>query len=206
MWLSCLKSSISSSFTTKSIAQSFGPDTGSLLTWFPARSPGISHVLTLVLLSYWQCFSISDLLPCVCHLSLSFLHLHELCPMFGTPAPCKLCLLTPPHASKFNSEAIPFGKPTVSLLLRCLRHSEHNLHLLIITCQDDHQSTLPSPMSIRLWKEPTKFSARTWVAWNKPHSQFLLHWGHWDWKLTSDNCYLGQIKRGERAPLFQENS
>lgn len=83
--------------------------------------------------------------------------------------------LTPPHASGLNAEAIPFGEPTVSPLT-CLRRSEHNLHPLIITCQEDHQSTLPFLASISSWKELSEFSARTGgkagvPAWDEPHGQ-----------------------------------
>ena len=97
--------------------------------------------------------------PCICtHCVLCFEYL----------SPCNLRLLAFSHASEFNSDATPFGKPILSLLLRWSGYSQYNLSLLKSNCQVN--IAFPCPYI----KEPAKLSAhdQTWMPWKKPY-------GHW---------------------------
>ena len=128
----------------------------------------ISHPLTLSSLVLLNCFefSISEPLFSAGHLGLSFpcICTHGvLCLEYLSP--CNLHLLALSHASEFNSDAIPFGKPILSLLLRWSGCSQYNLSLLKSNCQVN--IAFPCPYI----KEPTRLSAhdQTWMPWNKPY-------------------------------------
>lgn len=116
VWLSCLKSSTGSSFTTKWIAQSLGTYIRSFLSGFflPVQAPLQPLTLYSSLLNTCSVAAFQSYPSQATPWSPVSLHLRGLCPMFRTPALGNLCLPAPSRASKFNSDAISFGKHTVS--------------------------------------------------------------------------------------------
>lgn len=177
--------------------------------WLLPASPGSSPTplpYPQVLLNYLQCFRISERLFSVGHLGLSLLCICTCCVLCleylsPPPPPRHLCLLTPPHASKSNSDAIPFSKPTVSLLLRWSGYSKQNLHLLKINCQD-YRSTLPSCVHrLKNWQSFLPMTGSI-SGLNALWSSSPFHWEHWDWKQIAYNCYSRPIWTGEDASHY----